>query len=372
MGRIPLLDIRAFQSHPQLFVEELRRACHCTGFFLLRHHLSSGLPRQQLEETARFFRRHSPEQKQQISYERSPSFRGYMRLGVENTAGVTDAREQVELVAEYDEGGEGDTNDAHCPPYERLKGRNQWPSSFQPTLQTVTERYIVEILDLARQLRQALCLSLGLERNAADPYFSDQEHWGMKLVSYPACTAVDAATEKDSTCDNRFGVGSHTDTNFLTLILQDGETGLQVFTGGEWVDVPETGPDCLICNLGEQAEILSGGYLLATPHRVLLPKRPRTSVPFFYNPALSSKVQPLVDLRDDNRSSHLLWERESDVESLHWRMPNSRMLTSVGENTFKSLARSHPAVFARHHPDLEQLPETGQVVYRQRNITDSS
>ena len=31
------------------------------------------------------------------SYEASPAFRGYMRLGVENTAGVVDAREQIEL-----------------------------------------------------------------------------------------------------------------------------------------------------------------------------------------------------------------------------------------------------------------------------------
>ena len=36
-----------------------------------------------------------------ISYEHSPAFRGYMPLGVENTEGKTDRRDQIEYAAEY-------------------------------------------------------------------------------------------------------------------------------------------------------------------------------------------------------------------------------------------------------------------------------
>ena len=36
------------------------------------------------------------------------------------------------------------------------------------------------------------------------------------------------------------------------------------------------------------------------------------------------------------------------------------MLRQYGANALKSLARSHPAVFAAHHPDLRLL-EDGQV-----------
>jgi len=384
---IPLLDIRLFQTNPSQFVEELRRACHRIGFFVLRHDLQPpSLPIQQLEEATRFFVEHSLEEKMQISYEKSPSFRGFRRLGVEQTAGRLDVREQIEVVAEYDDDDYSSTendDENSVPYYERLKvGRNQWPF-FQPTLQETTERYLKEILRIAVQLQQALCLALGLDRHAADSLFGDRPHWGMKLVSYPP--AVEECEEEDhalnskhdknngendnSTPASSLGVGSHTDTNFLTLILQDGTPGLQAFTAaGEWIDVPETGPDCLICNLGEQAEILSGGYLLATPHRVQRPKRQRrTSVPFFYNPALSAIVQPLINI--DNKEGSLPrvlpWERD-EGDPQRWRMSNSRMLTSVGENTFKSFARSHPTVFARHHPDLEQVPTTGQVVRRQR------
>ena len=37
------------------------------------------------------------------------------------------------------------------------------------------------------------------------------------------------------------------------------------------------------------------------------------------------------------------------------------MLNTVGSNTFKSLARSHPLVFNKHHNDLQLLPN-GQVI----------
>ena len=37
------------------------------------------------------------------------------------------------------------------------------------------------------------------------------------------------------------------------------------------------------------------------------------------------------------------------------------MLREYGLNALKSLARSHPAVFAAHHPDL-RLEEDGQIV----------
>ena len=92
------------------------------------------------------------------------------------------------------------------------------------------------------------------------------------------------------------GVGAHTDSGWLTMLLQDDSGGLQAFTRGEWTDVPPLGLECVVVNLGEVAEMLSGGYLLATPHRVLLPRARRLSVPYFYNPALEASVGPLPGL----------------------------------------------------------------------------
>ena len=41
----------------------------------------------------------------------------------------------------------------------------------------------------------------------------------------------------------------------------------------------------------------------------------------------------------------------------------NRLLGSYGANALKSLARSHPEVMSRHHPDLEVKPD-GTVVRR--------
>jgi len=152
------------------------------------------------------------------------------------------------------------------------------------------------------------------------------------------------------------GVGAHTDTNFVTLVLQDGVVGgLQVFSAGQWIDVPCTGKNILVCNLGEQMEILSRGYFLATPHRVLANTnghQERISVPFFYNPKLSTLIEPL-----DFSAGHLPWERPGDYETKeHWRQLSNTMLDSVGANTLKRVARSYPEVFRKHHPNFEAMP----------------
>jgi isopenicillin N synthase-like dioxygenase len=141
--------------------------------------------------------------------------------------------------------------------------------------------------------------------------------------------------------------------------MQDDVGGLQVFSEGDWIDVPNNlGPGVLGCNLGEQAEILSRGYFLATPHRVLANQTGHTeriSIPLFYNPTLSSAIEPLVA---EGHNIHLEGARG---ERKHWRMKANTMLATVGDNTFKSLARSHPAVFQRHHSDLILL-EDGRIV----------
>jgi hypothetical protein len=45
------------------------------------------------------------------------------------------------------------------------------------------------------------------------------------------------------------------------------------------------------------------------------------------------------------------------------RRNQNKLMSCVGENSFKSLARSHPKVFARHHGDLRIL-EDGRIVMR--------
>jgi hypothetical protein len=61
-------------------------------------------------------------------------------------------------------------------------------------------------------------------------------------------------------------------------------------------------------------------------------------------------------------NTSLSWERPKEYR--HWRRENNAFIASVGENTIKSLARSHPKVFSKHHSDLQVL-EDGTVTCKE-------
>ena len=65
----------------------------------LRHRVPSGVVERAVAEAREFFAR-GAEHKRAIDYSQSPAFRGYMAVGVENTAGRCDHREQLEIAAE--------------------------------------------------------------------------------------------------------------------------------------------------------------------------------------------------------------------------------------------------------------------------------
>lgn len=109
----------------------------------------------------------------------------------------------------------------------------------------------------------------------------------------------------------------------------------------------------------------SGGYLVATVHRVLAQRgaSARISVPYFYCGAHSCSVEPLrlpssLDWRRGTPPLH----KETDSGTHGGR---NRVLRTAGANVLKSYARSHPAAFAKNHPDLE-ITGGGEIVLRGR------
>jgi isopenicillin N synthase-like dioxygenase len=100
---------------------------------------------------------------------------------------------------------------------------------------------------------------------------------------------------------DRWGVGEHTDYGLLTLLGQDGNSGLQVRTDGGWVDA-EPLEEAFLCNLGDMLERLTGGLYRSTLHRVRNTTNvDRLSLPFFLDPSWDCVIDrlPIVERPTD-------------------------------------------------------------------------
>ena len=339
-SQLPVLSLPredADENSHRAFAAELCRTCHDVGFFYLSNH---GVEQacDNVLDASRALCALPLAEKKEIDYTRSRAFRGYMYDGAENTAGKPDRREQIEFGVECAE-----TCATEGPYYERLKGPNQWPA--QVPLRAPVEDFQNKMATLSRRIMTYLALGLDLDGGYFDSMFGDEPNVQMKICRYPPSDG---------------SVGEHSDTGILSFVVQDSVGGLQVqlHDSGEWIDAPPI-DGTLVVNLGEMIQLITGGYLLATPHRVqnLNGSQARYSVPYFWNPELDYRVEFIESSILDS----LVWHRPRPSDD-SFRATGShgganRLISAYGENAFKSFARSHPVVMRRHHSDLVMNPD---------------
>lgn len=307
----------------------LREASHRSGFFHLVDHGIDPAQSAELFALARRFFGLPEADKRAVEMLRSPHFRGYTRLGGELTQGRTDWREQIDIGAERD----AVADPAPDRPWDVLEGPNLWPAAL-PELRPVLTRWQDACTAVAGRLLHAWARALGADETVFDATFAGAPMTLLKLVRYPGRAEPDAEQ----------GVGAHKDPGVLTLLrLEEGSTGLQVQrSDGTWLDVPPV-PDAFVVNTGELLEAATGGYLVATNHRVVSPPagRERISVPFFVNPRLDATVPHLT----------LPPELAADARGVT-ADPDNVISDTFGDNMLKARLRAHPDVAARHHPRL--------------------
>ena len=326
---LPILDLSLLDQGPDAaasFRTQLRAATHDVGFFYLTGTGVSAELEERLHRTARAFFDLAEADKLAIENVNSPHFRGYTRIGGERTQGEVDWREQIDIGPER-----AAVDDAEAPDFARLIGPNLWPDAL-PELREVATEWQEHLAGVARKLLRAWALALG----APETYFD--EHFGepstlLKIVRYPGTDAPEPAQ----------GVGAHKDSGVVTLLwVEPGKGGLQVQRDGAWVDAPPV-PGAFVVNIGEMLEYATGGYLIATNHRVVSPQLPddRISVPYFFNPALDATL-PLIELPSE-LAAQARGVTQDPANPIHAR---------YGENALKSRLRAHPDVAARWHADL--------------------
>ncbi|MFF9816586.1 isopenicillin N synthase family dioxygenase [Streptomyces sp. NPDC014006] len=327
--QLPIIDLSAADRGPQaraLLHAQLHSAAHDVGFFQLVGHGVTQAETDRLVGAMRRFFALPEAERLAVGNVDSPHFRGYTRTGDELTGGRQDWRDQLDIGAERPARVPGPGE----PPYWWLQGPNQWPAGL-PELREAALAWIERLSGVAERLLRELLLAIGAPGGFYDPIFGEGAHPHLKLVRYPG-SAGDGAGQ---------GVGAHKDYGFLTLLLQDRVGGLQVQReDGFFHDVPPV-EGAFVVNLGELLEVATNGYLLATHHRVVSPPgaTERFSVPFFYNPRLDARVEPLPfphaavapGVSDD---------------------PGNPLFAEYGFNELKGKLRAHPLVAERHHAGL--------------------
>lgn len=328
LTELPIVDmtlLRGDDADRAAFREALRTATHEVGFFYLVGHGIEHRAQARLFDTARAFFALPQADKFAVEMLASPQFRGYTRFGGEYTQGAIDWREQIDLAAEYPTLGDD-------PAYLRLDGPNLWPSGVPGFREVITD-WQNRCGALGLRLMREWATSLGAAEDMFDDAFADRPSTLLKLVRYPG---------REATAD-RQGVGAHKDPGVLTLLLiEPGKGGLQVECDGGWIDAPPV-EDAFVVNIGELMEYATDGYLKATMHRVQSPPAgtERLSVPFFFNPALSSSM-PKIALPAELAAQ----ARGVTVD------PVNPISGTFGDNILKARLRAHPDVAARHHSDL--------------------
>uniref|UniRef100_A0A0D3FLB6 Fe2OG dioxygenase domain-containing protein n=1 Tax=Oryza barthii TaxID=65489 RepID=A0A0D3FLB6_9ORYZ len=167
---------------------------------------------------------------------------------------------------------------------------NKWPDDL-PGFREAMEEYGEAVEELAFKLLELIARSLGLRPDRLHGFFKDDQTTFIRLNHYPPCPSPDLA----------LGVGRHKDAGALTVLYQDDVGGLDVRrrSDGEWVRVRPV-PHSFIINVGDIIQVWSNDRYESAEHRVAVNvEKERFSIPFFFNPAGHTMVEPLEEVVSD-------------------------------------------------------------------------
>jgi isopenicillin N synthase-like dioxygenase len=174
------------------------------------------------------------------------------------------------------------------PSAEALPGWRESVSAYYRAMEKVSQA-----------LMRAIARGLSLEECFFDRAF-DRGLSTLRLLRYPVRTDTELTARSDPNVWVTHGGAKvyvngapHVDSGFLTLLAQDGVSGLQArHRDGTWLDVPPN-DDGLAVNFGKVLERWCGGRIKATEHRVIGTGRERMSIPFFYEARADAEIRPL-------------------------------------------------------------------------------
>jgi isopenicillin N synthase-like dioxygenase len=310
---IPIIDLSRLRHNPAdpQLVKALDTALVETGFCYLSMHGIAPRLIERAQAAALTFFSHSPEYKAQYDISRATRHSGYVSFG-EKGLYQDEAQRMYEA---FDIGLELPANDADYLAGNIFYGPNTWPDIIG--FRTAVYGYYEAVRELSQLLSQTIEVALGLAPHSLQRMMQKPTAQ-MRLIHYPANHTQPRAAASHA------NMGAHTDYEFFTLLYQT-KPGLQtVNMAGEWVDAPPM-PNTLVMNVGDLAEVISGGRYRSNPHRVLNTGEQRFSMPFFAAFDYDAVIQPMLPIVNSRQypplqaGAHLLQQVTSDFSYLRQR-----------------------------------------------------
>ena len=307
----------------------LREALSSLGFVLISGDLFEPALAAELRElSARFFAL-PRERKAAIAMAAGGrAWRGWFALGDEFTAGARDQKEGLYLGIEH----------AEDHPLVRAKapmhGRNLWPAQagFE-RFPAVVAAWMASMRRVAELLMALVARGLALEPEYFAGRFGAEPTELLRVFRYPS---------PREGAERGWGVGEHTDMGFLTLLMTDGQPGLEAAAlDGSWVPLdPRAGQ--LVVNVGDMLEVWTRGLYRATPHRVRqLEQGVRLSWPYFFDPSWEARLDPIDPSRLPPIPAHGKGRRWDGLELAS--LPEG---TRYGEFVWAKISRVFPQLAA--------------------------
>ena len=275
---LPIIDAGRLQ-HPGT-IRRLTAACQGAGFFHVSNHgVGDALLDAARDQMRRLFALPLAD-RMAVALDRSGCHHGYEPMQAQRL----EAGAPPDLKEGFYIGNEAGPDHPHVRAGYFNQGPNQWPPAL-PAFRPAMEAYFAALETLARRLMPAMARSLGLppDHFAA---FCDDPMSVLRLLHYPPQPPNPLPGEK--------GCGEHTDWGCLTLLWQDEAGGLQVRSGGVWVDAPPIA-GTFVVNIGDMFARWTNDRYRSTLHRVVNRSgRDRYSMPFFFegNPGHPVSVLP--------------------------------------------------------------------------------
>ncbi|KAK7824149.1 2-oxoglutarate-dependent dioxygenase 19 [Quercus suber] len=272
---VPIIDVSLLVSgtpeERSQVVHQLNKACSDWGcFMVINHGVPESLTKAMIESFQEFF--NLPEEEKQ-------EFHGnHVMDPIRCGTGFNPSMDKVNLWRDY----------LKCFTYPEFHSPNK-PAGFSE----IALEFSKKNREVVTVLLKAISKSLGLEESYIDK--ATNIELGLQILAanyYPACPEPDRA----------IGIPSHTDHGLLTLLVDNGISGLQILHKEKWINVNLL-PNALFVHIADHLEILSNGKCKSIEHRALVnDKATRMSIALPHGPSLDTVIRPAPELVD--KESH--------------------------------------------------------------------